>query len=77
MASDRAVQGATVTIAASGATTDAQGRFRLAGVPIGARTMTVEAAGYSVHTEILSVAAGVTTLPDILLADSPPPPPVP
>jgi len=77
MTSDRAVQGATVAIAAIGTTTDAQGRFQLAGVPTGARTITVEAAGYSVHTEILNIAAGVTTLPDILLADSPPPPPVP
>jgi hypothetical protein len=77
MASDRAVQGAAVTIAAIGTTTDAQGRFRLAGVPTGTRAMIIAAAGYSVHTEVLSIAAGVTTLPDILLADSPPPPPVP
>jgi hypothetical protein len=76
MVTGRAVAGAVVTVGEVGATTDADGRFGLVGVPIGPQAITVEATGYSLYSDIIEVSAGVITVPDIILADAPPPPPL-
>jgi hypothetical protein len=77
MVTGRAVAGALVTVSQVSATTDADGRFGLVGVPIGPQAITVEAIGYSLYSDTIEVSAGVITVPDIILADDPPPPPPP
>ncbi|MEM1095844.1 MAG: TonB-dependent receptor [Bacteroidota bacterium] len=65
--------GATVqvTAAALGTTTDADGRFRLTGVPAGPQTVTVRFVGYTPAEQAVTVVAGQTAQLDVTLADAP------
>ncbi|UCH34974.1 MAG: carboxypeptidase regulatory-like domain-containing protein [Armatimonadota bacterium] len=74
-AASRGVIGAFVTVGAASTETDVDGRFRLLGLPVGAQAITVQATGYAEYNDTVTVTAGITTIPDILLVDSPPPPP--
>ncbi len=64
-----AIAGATVTTTLTTApiTTDAQGDFVLADVPIGAGSLTVSASGYAPLETTVAVAAGIVTQVDIVL----------
>lgn len=75
MVSQRAVAHAVVSAAGLTTETDAQGHFQLVGLPAGPQTLTVQAAGYATYNDTVNITTGITTLPDILLVESPPPPP--
>jgi len=75
MASGTGVSGAVVTVGTAATKTDAQGGFELVGLTPGTQTISAEAPGYADCTESVSVAAGITTIPDLLLLESPPLPP--
>ncbi len=67
------VAGATVEIAflGLGATTDAQGRYRLADVPEGAHRLTVRSVGYRATAQTVRVAAGQVATADVALGALP------
>ncbi len=61
------VAGATVTAADRGALTQADGRYVITGVPVGARTVKATMLGYADATESVTVAAGQIATVDIAL----------
>ena len=63
-----ALQGATVSVGAAQATTDASGHFELTGLPAGAATVQAERPGYEAATAQVTMAAGPNTH-DFSLAD--------
>jgi len=68
-----AIAGATLTnsLTTVTVTTDAQGAFGLSDVPIGAGRLTASASGYSSQEVVVTVAAGIVTQVDIVLAPVP------
>lgn len=63
-----ALEGATVSVGAARATTDATGHFELTGLPAGAATVTAERPGYEAATASVTMADGPNTR-DFSLAD--------
>ena len=62
------LEGATVTVGAAHATTDAAGHYQLTGLPAGAATIQAERPGYDAATASVTIAAGPNTR-DFSLAD--------
>ncbi|MDQ7826135.1 MAG: carboxypeptidase regulatory-like domain-containing protein [Candidatus Eremiobacteraeota bacterium] len=57
----RPVEDATVSIEATKAYTDSEGRYRLAGIAIGSRTIRVVKTGYQSSSTMVTVVSGTTT----------------
>jgi iron complex outermembrane receptor protein len=67
-ASNRAIQGATVTYAGKSALTRIDGRYTLSGVPAGTDSLRVRTIGYAPVSQAVTVADGETVTVDVAMA---------